>query len=185
MPALNIDAMTTADWPAVRDIYEAGIATGDATFQTEAPPWETWDAAHLSSCRLVVRDENGIVVGWAAVSPVSARPVYAGVVEVSVYVAPESRGRGVGLRLLGALVDASERDGRWTLQASVFPENRASLRVHERCGFRVVGRRERISCLHGRWRDVLLLERRSATVGADVGSATAARNELLSMPDAV
>lgn len=169
MSVTTIDSMTSADWPAVREIYEAGIATGDATYQTEVPQWDAWDAAHLTSCRLVIRDENRTVLGWAALSPVSARRVYAGVAEVSVYVAAESRGRGVGLQLLRALVDASERDGRWTLQASIFPENRASLRLHERCGFRIVGRRERLGCVHGRWRDVLLLERRSATVGSGVG----------------
>ena len=162
---MRVDAMTTDDWPAVRDIYEAGIATGEATFQTEAPPWDAWDAAHLETCRLVARDEDGAVIGWAALGRVSARPVYAGVAEVSVYVAASARGRGIGLQLLTALIDASERDGRWTLQASIFPENEASVRLHERCGFRVVGRRERIARQYGRWRDTLLLERRSSVVG--------------------
>ena len=163
---MRIDAMTPDDWPAVRDIYDAGIATGEATFQTEAPPWDAWDAAHLETCRIVVRDESGEVAGWAALGRVSARPVYAGVAEVSVYVAEPARGRGVGRQLLAALIDASERDGRWTLQASIFPENEASVRLHERCGFRVVGRRERIACQYGRWRDTLLLERRSEVAGA-------------------
>jgi len=153
--------MMADHWPEVRSIYEAGIATGNATFQTEAPAWEAWDAGHLRTCRLVAVADSGAIAGWAALSPVSARPVYAGVCEVSVYVAPDMRGRGVGRRLLAALVEASEADGRWTLQAGIFPENGASVALHLRCGFRVVGRRERLGCLHGRWRDVLLLERRS------------------------
>jgi phosphinothricin acetyltransferase len=162
---MRVDAMSSDDWPAVRDIYEAGIATGEATFQTEAPAWDAWDAAHLETCRLVAREEYGTLIGWAALGRVSARPVYAGVAEVSVYVAASARGRGVGRLLLTALIDASERDGRWTLQASIFPENEASVRLHERCGFRVVGRRERIARQYGRWRDTLLLERRSSVVG--------------------
>jgi len=157
--------MTPADWPAVRDIYEAGIATGEATFQTEAPPWNTWDAAHLETCRLVARDEYDAVIGWAALGRVSQRPVYSGVAEVSVYVAERARGQRVGLQLLTALIAASERDGRWMLQASIFPENEASVRLHQRCGFRIVGRRERIACQYGRWRDTLLMERRSSTTG--------------------
>jgi len=162
---MRIDTMTRDDWPAVRDIYEAGIATGEATFQTEAPPWDAWDAAHLPTCRLVMRDDDDRVIGWAALGRVSARSVYSGVAEVSVYVAESARGRGIGLLLLTALIDASERDGRWTLQASIFPENTASVRLHERCGFRIVGRRERIACQYGRWRDTFLLERRSSVVG--------------------
>jgi phosphinothricin acetyltransferase len=162
---MRVDAMSSDDWPAVRDIYEAGIATGEATFQTEAPAWDAWDAAHLETCRLVARDEDGTLIGWAALGRVLARPVYAGVAEVSVYVAAGARGQGVGRRLLTALIDASERDGRWTLQASIFPENEASVRLHEQCGFRVVGRRERIARQYGRWRDTLLLERRSSVVG--------------------
>jgi len=162
---MRIDSMTPADWPAVRDIYEAGIATGEATFQTEAPPWNTWDAAHLETCRLVARDEYDAVIGWAALGRVSQRPVYSGVAEVSVYVAERARGQRVGLQLLTALIAASERDGRWMLQASIFPENEASVRLHQRCGFRIVGRRERIACQYGRWRDTLLMERRSTTTG--------------------
>jgi phosphinothricin acetyltransferase len=162
---MRIDSMTPADWPAVRDIYEAGIATGEATFQTEAPPWNTWDAAHLETCRLVARDEHDAVIGWAALGRVSQRPVYSGVAEVSVYVAERARGQRVGLQLLTALIAASERDGRWMLQASIFPENEASVRLHQRCGFRIVGRRERIACQYGRWRDTLLMERRSSTTG--------------------
>ena len=157
--------MTERDWREVRAIYESGIATGHATFQTEAPSWDDWDRGHLSSCRLVARDDSGVVIGWAALSPVSARPVYAGVAEVSVYVAENARGMGIGRRLLEALIATSEADGRWTLQAGIFPENVASLRVHESCGFRVVGRREHIGAHRGNWRDVMLLERRSGRVG--------------------
>ncbi len=161
MPIRNL---TPADWPAVRRIYEEGIATGEATFETEAPSWERWDASHLAACRLVAT-EGGAVVGWAALSPVSDRCVYGGVAEVSVYVGESARGRGIGRALLDALVTASEAAGMWTLQAGIFPGNVASVTLHERCGFRVVGRRERIGRQHGVWRDTLILERRSARVG--------------------
>jgi phosphinothricin acetyltransferase len=162
--AVTIDALTAADWPAVQDIYAAGIATGRATFESEPPTWEVWDAGHLPSCRLCARS-GGAVVGWAALAPVSRRAVYAGVAEVSVYVWPDWHGRGVGSALLAALVAESERAGIWTLQAGVFPENEASLRLHARHGFRVVGRRERIGRLAGEWRDTVLLERRSSVIG--------------------
>ncbi len=157
--------MAATDWPAVREIYEAGIATRNATFQTEAPPWELWDAGHLGTCRLVARDTRAEVVGWAALSPVSSRRVYAGVCEVSVYVAETARGRGVGRALLQALIAASEADGRWTLQAGILSENEASIALHRTCGFRDVGARRRIGQLDGVWRDTLLLERRSESVG--------------------
>jgi L-amino acid N-acyltransferase YncA len=153
--------LTFDDWPAVREIYQDGIDTGDATFETAAPDWEAWDAKHLASCRLVVR-EGSQVLGWAALSPVSARPVYRGVAEVSVYVSGRARGRGIGSMLLNQLVAASEEHGIWTLQASIFPENRASIALHQRAGFRIVGTRERIACREGRWRDTVLMERRSA-----------------------
>jgi L-amino acid N-acyltransferase YncA len=156
--------MNPADWPVIRAIYEQGIATGDATFQSKAPTWEEWDAGHLRGCRLVAaRGEH--VIGWAALSPVSSRCVYAGVAEVSVYVAADARGAGVGRRLLEALVARSEQHDIWTLQAGIFPENLASISVHQRCGFRLVGRREKLGQMSGRWRDVLLLERRSPSVG--------------------
>ena len=155
--------MKAADWPEVRAIYLEGIATGNATFQKTAPEWEEWDTGHLAQCRLVARGD-GQVAGWAALSRVSARAVYAGVAEVSVYVAARARGQGVGRLLLGALVAESERVGVWTLQAGIFPENRASLALHESAGFRVVGVRERLGCMDGRWRDVVLMERRSAAV---------------------
>lgn len=157
--------MTPADWPSVSEIYASGIATGQATFQTSAPTWTAWDGSHLSSCRFVARSADGTIEGWAALAPVSSRPVYAGVAEVSVYVAESARGRGVGRRLLETLVIESEKDGRWTLQAGIFPENEASIALHVSCGFRIVGRRERIGCRDGLWRDNLLLERRSAAVG--------------------
>lgn len=161
-----IERLTRDDWDAVRDIYVEGIATGDATFETDAPSWEIWDGAHRQDGRLVAR-RGGRIVGWAALTRVSGRCVYAGVAEVSVYVADAARGEGVGRALLEALVAASEDAGVWTLQAGIFPENAASIALHERCGFRVVGRRERLGRLGARWRDVLMLERRSPRVGTD------------------
>ena len=163
---LLIEAMAAEDWPAVQAIYEAGIATGHATFETQAPSWESWDRDHLARPRLVAREQAGApVLGWAAVVPVSGRCVYGGVAEPSVYVAPGARGRGVGRALLAALVRESEAAGLWTLQAGIFPENAASLALHRSLGFRDVGVREKIGKMSGRWRDVLLLERRSRTVG--------------------
>ncbi len=162
--------LAAAHWPEVRAIYEQGMATGHATFTTEAPAWDEWDRGHLPHSRLVALDEAGRVRGWAALSPVSGRCVYAGVAEVSVYVATDARGRGVGRLLLAALVAESEARGLWTLQAGIFPENAASLRLHEAHGFRLVGRRERIGQLRGQWRDTLLLERRSPVVGAVMGA---------------
>jgi L-amino acid N-acyltransferase YncA len=155
-----IRAMASSDWPSVRAIYAAGIASGNATFETEAPEWDVWDEGHLDDLRLVAV-EGAEVIGWAAASPVSDRCCYSGVVENSVYVDPDYRGRGVGRLLLFALVAASEDAGNWTIQTGIFPENAASLALHESCGFRVVGRRERLGQLDGRWRDVMLLERRS------------------------
>lgn len=158
--------MSADDWPRVREIYLEGVATGDATFETEAPTWERWTASHLPRPRIVAR-VGGEVAGWAALSPVSGRDAYRGVAEVSVYVAASHRGRGVGRALLEMLTRESEGFGVWTLQASIFPENAASLALHERCGFRVVGRRERIARLKGVWRNTLLLERRSRVAGVD------------------
>ena len=165
-PQLRIAPLTTTDWPAVRAIYEEGIATRQATFETSAPDWAAWDAARLPACRLVAR-RGRTVVGWAALSPVSSRVVYRGVAEVSVYVAAAARGQGVGRALLSTLVEASEAAGIWTLQAGIFPENEASVALHQGCGFRVVGRRERVACHYGVWRDALFLERRSSRVGVD------------------
>lgn len=158
-PKVTIDVMRPADWDEVRAIYEAGIETNNATFETAAPTWEEWDRSHLAAHRLVAR-EDGRVVGWAALGPVSERCVYQGVAENSVYVAPSASGRGVGRALLAALVAAADEAGIWTIQTGIFPENVASLALHERCGFRVVGRREKLGKHHGRWRDVVFLERR-------------------------
>lgn len=163
---ITIAPLLPEHWPSVREIYAQGIATGEATFETETPSWEQWNAEHLGTCRLVAR-RNGEVVGWAALSPVSDRCAYEGVAEVSVYVGTDHRGHGIGSRLLEDLITASEKHGIWTLQAGVFPENEASVRVHEKLGFRRVGRRERLGKLDGRWRDVVLLERRSDIVGVD------------------
>ena len=160
----TIERMESSDWPAVECIYREGIAGGNATFETESPGWETWNSRHHLHSRLVARSGERIL-GWAALSPVSARRVYAGVAEVSVYVASATQGRGIGKALLAALIEASEANGIWTLQASIFPENVASVRLHEACGFREVGRRERIAQLRGKWRDTVILERRSPRVG--------------------
>jgi L-amino acid N-acyltransferase YncA len=157
---MEIRAMRAQDWPAVKTIYEQGIATRLATFETEAPAWEAWDAAHLAGPRLVA-EEDGEVMGWAALSPVSRRPCYAGVVEESVYVADGARGRGVGAALLGRLCADAEAAGIWTIQTSIFPENVASIALHRRCGFRIVGVRERIGQLDGVWRNTVLMERRA------------------------
>jgi L-amino acid N-acyltransferase YncA len=161
---LEILPLTYADWPAVRAIYEQGIATGDATFEKAAPKWERWDATHLPHCRLVACDA-GEVLAWAALGPVSSRCVYAGVAEVSIYVAARARGQGIGLVLLLALVESSECENIWTLQAGVFPENTASLDLFQKVGFRRLGTRERLGRMDGRWRDVVLLERRSHVAG--------------------
>jgi L-amino acid N-acyltransferase YncA len=165
-------------WPAVREIYREGIATGDATFEVELPDWEKWDSNHRKTCRLVALEPfpddgvdrliplgNSRVLGWAALSPVSARRVYAGVAEVSIYVAAAAWGKGVGKSLMNALIEESETNGIWTLQAGIFPENSASIALHKSCGFRKVGVRRRIGKLGDTWRDVLLLERRSTIIG--------------------
>ena len=159
-----LESLTASDWDAVRAIYLEGIATGNATFQQSAPEWDQWDAGHLKKCRLVAR-ANGAILGWAALSPVSGRCVYGGVAEVSVYVTEQARGRGVGAALVAALVRESEQAGIWTLQAGIFPENQASIKLHLNAGFRVVGTRERLGSMNGHWRDVVLMERRSGIVG--------------------
>jgi len=151
------------DWPEVARIFEEGIRTGNATFETEVPSWEAWDASHLPEHRLVA-ERDCRVVGWIALAPISSRCCYAGVAEVSVYVAEAARGEGVGALLLAALVESSERAGIWTLQTGVFPENEPSLGLLQRFGFRALGIQERIGRLHGVWRDVVLLERRSEVV---------------------
>lgn len=162
---IRIEPMLPQDWPAVRTIYLEGIATGNATFEQTPPQWEKWDAGHLPGARIVARSDEGDVLGWAALSAVSSRCVYAGVAEVSIYVAGRYRGRGVGGRLMARMIAESEAEGIWTLQAGIFPENRASIALHERAGFRIVGRRERLGQMNGQWRDVLLMERRSAVAG--------------------
>ena len=156
--------LVAADWPAVRAIYEDGIREGNATFEIDPPEWEAWDAAHPDV--RIVAERDGVVAGWAALSPASGRCVYRGVAEVSIYVGEEARGVGVGRLLLGDLVARSEVAGYWTLTAGIFPENEASLRLHRSCGFREVGVRERLGEMAGVWRDVVFLERRSTVVGA-------------------
>lgn len=166
MSETAIEEMRPEDWPAVRAIYEEGMATGLATFEHTAPSWDAWDHSHRHDCRMVARDASGEVVGWAALSHYSARTVYAGVAELGIYIAERARGRGVGRALLEALITASEAAGVWTLQAGVMADNEASLRLHASCGFRRVGVREHIGRdITGHWRDVVLLERRSAVVG--------------------
>lgn len=158
--------MLETDWPAVKKIYEEGLATGHASFQTTAPEWREWNESHSSFCRLIAI-ENDKVVGWAALTPVSGRCVYAGVGEVSVYVGQEARSKGIGKILLKALIDDSEKNNFWTLQSGIFPENKSSIHIHETLGFHVIGVRQKIGKMNGIWRDTLLLERRSLTIGID------------------
>ena len=156
----DVRLMTSGDWLEVREIYAAGIATGHATFETEPAPWDVWDAGHRDDLRFVAT-ADGCIFGWTAASNVSERCCYSGVVEHSVYVHPDYRRRGVGRKLLNSLIAASEAAGVWTIQTGIFPENEASVELHQTCGFRIVGRRERLGQLGGTWQDVLLLERRS------------------------
>lgn len=162
---LRIEPMSPADWPQVCAIYEEGIATGLGTFETAAPSWDEWNAARLPHSRLVAR--NKVIVGWAALSPVSRRACYAGVAEAGIYVAAAARGRGVGFALLMALIESAEAHGIWTLQGATIADNAASLALQAKCGFRVVGRRERIGKLNGVWRDTILTERRSTKIVVD------------------
>ena len=161
---IALDLMKPLDWEAVKEIYEEGIATGNATFQQSAPTWEEWNNSHLQHSRIVAKEDNN-VFGWAALTPVSGRCVYAGVAEVSVYVSNKARGKGLGKQLLQKLIEESEANNIWTLQAGIFPENTPSIKIHEACGFRIFGIRERIGKMKGVWRDNLVLERRSKTVG--------------------
>lgn len=163
---LSIRRMKAADWEQVREIYLQGLATEQATFETTPPAWEFWDAGHLEIARLVAIQDQ-FVAGWCALSPTSRRPAYSGVAEVSVYVGSKFRGKGIGRRLLNELIEESESNGIWTLQASIFPENLASLAIHAHCGFKTIGLRERVGKLNGIWRDTVLLERRSKLVGLD------------------
>jgi len=162
---VRIDSMTESDWAEVRQIYEEGLATGVGSFETEAPSWDQWNAARLPHSRLVARDDG--VVGWAALSPFSKRSCYGGVAEVGVYVAARARGRGVGRALLEALIESAEAHGIWTLQGATIADNVPSLALQASCGFRVVGRRERIAKRDGRWQDTILTERRSNKVGVE------------------
>ncbi len=163
---LSIRTMQASDWDAVREIYLEGIATRNATFQTDAPSWEQWDASHLQACRLVA-ERDGEILGWAVLAAISSRPVYRGVAEVSVYIAARARAQGVGRALMQELVAQSERAGFWTLQAGIFPENHGSVALHLGAGFREVGRREKMGRLGDSWRDVLLFERRRSSNGTE------------------
>lgn len=162
--SLKVNNLLAEDWEHVKNIYLEGMETGNATFQQTAPSWDEWTKSHLSECRFVAR-MNGQVVGWAALSPVSSRCVYAGVAEVSIYVKQGQQGRGIGSCLLEKLIKESEKSEIWTLQAGIFPENQSSMALHRKWGFREVGRRERIGKMNGKWRDVILLERRSNITG--------------------
>ncbi|MEY8019240.1 N-acetyltransferase family protein [Muriicola sp. SD30] len=163
---MKLRPMSPTDWPAVAQIYLEGIETGFATFEKQVPAFEDWDKAHTRSCRLVA-DENNSIVGWAALSPVSGRCVYGGVGEVSVYVSKNHWGKGIGKKLLNALIESSEKEGFWTLQSGIFPENKGSVNIHLQCGFRQIGYRERIGQLDGEWKDNLIFERRSKKVGSN------------------
>ncbi|MFX0064125.1 MAG: GNAT family N-acetyltransferase [Candidatus Hermodarchaeota archaeon] len=162
--SIVVEQLKKEDWKAIKSIYQEGIATGNATFETEVPEWKEWDKNHLKICRLVAK-KQGQVIGWAAISPVSDRPIYRGVGEVSIYITTTVQGQGIGHILLRAIIEESEKEGIWTLQAGIFPENVASIALHKACEFREVGFRERIGLLKGIWRDVILMERRSKIVG--------------------
>ncbi|WP_207432403.1 GNAT family N-acetyltransferase [Sabulibacter ruber] len=162
---ISVEPLQAKFYPTVREIYEQGIESQNATLETNAPDWEKWDAGHLSHSRLVALSPQGQVAGWAALSPVSGRCVYGGVAEVSIYLDETFRGKGIGQMLLQHLITASEENGIWTLQASIMKENEASIALHVKCGFRVVGLREKLGKLNGHWRDIYLLERRSQVVG--------------------
>jgi L-amino acid N-acyltransferase YncA len=162
---ISLRTMQPEDWYKVAHIYKQGIETGNATFQKDIPNWEDWDATHLRKCRFIAQNRLGEIVGWAALTPVSGRCVYAGVAEVSVYVTPQYKGQGVGKMLMQQLIEASETVGLWTLQAGIFKENIGSVRLHESVGFRLIGYREKIGQLDGVWRDTFLLERRSEKIG--------------------
>ena len=167
--ALNMITITTMlpqHWDAVKIIYEEGIVTGNATFQTAAPTWQEWDIAHIKTCRIIAT-ENNEILGWAALTAVSSKCVYAGVAEVSVYVTTNARGKNIGSLLLQELINQSEQNGIWTLQAGVFPENKASISIHEKNGFRNIGHREKIGKMGNVWRDTILLERRSHKIGVE------------------
>lgn len=161
-----INEMISSDWNQVREIFIEGIRTANATFRTEAPIWDEWDKDHLNVCRFVAKQDE-IVVGWVALTPISSMQAFSGVVEVSIYIASSAAGKGVGSRLLQQVIDSSEQNKIWTIQAMIFPENVASINLHRKFGFEEVGTRKRIGNLNGVWRDVVLLERRSTKVGVE------------------
>lgn len=162
-----IREMSQRDWEQVKSIYEDGILTGNSTIEKAAPSWGKWDAGHIKSCRIVAIFEN-TVIGWVVLSPVSSRCAYAGVAEISLYIAPKHWGKGVGTMLLKKMISCSEENGFWTLHSGIFPENTASLALHKKCGFREIGRQEKVGRMpDGTWRDVVLMERRSQIVGID------------------
>ncbi|AKA35288.1 GNAT family N-acetyltransferase [Flagellimonas lutaonensis] len=164
---VQIRPMIESDWPSVAQIYAEGIATGFATFESEVPDYDSWNAGHIKPCRLAA-EKDGVILGWAALSPVSSRCVYGGVAEVSVYVGENTRAMGVGRLLMEKLIEESENAGYWTLQSGIFPENESSIKLHEKMGFRYIGKRERIGkTVNGTWKDNLLFERRSTIVGID------------------
>jgi len=163
---ISVRPMQPDDWSLVSQIYKEGIATGFATFEKSIPSYKSWNSAHMQSCRIVAI-ENKTILGWAALSPVSSRCVYGGVAEVSVYISEKHRGKGVGKLLIQSLIEKSESEGIWTLQSGIFPENEGSIRLHEKAGFRRIGKRERVGRLDGIWKDNVLFERRSKTVGID------------------
>lgn len=163
---MTVRSMNPSDWKEVSRIYSEGIATGIATFETQAPTYAQWDKAHTEHCRLIA-EQDGEIMGWAALSPVSSRCVYGGVGEVSVYISNKSRGKGVGKLLMEHLIKESEKAGYWTIQSGIFPENTASIKLHEKIGFRYIGKRERVGKIHGVWKDNLLFEKRSNKVGMD------------------
>lgn len=160
---MKIRPLQKKDWPSVRRIYQEGIETGFATFETKVPDWETWNAKFLPTCRLVLEHEN-IILGWAVLSPASKRHVYRGVVEVTIYRDLKSTQKGIGSVLMSALIECSEKENFWTLQSSIFTENKPSLRLHEKFGFRVIGKRERIAQRNGKWKDTIFMERRSSII---------------------
>jgi len=163
---LHFRSLEKQDWLRVSEIYALGIATGNATFQEEIPSWEDWDNNHIKSCRILVEKDKKII-GWAALSAVSSREVYKGIAEVSVYIDPKYSGQKIGVSLLHQLIHASEKQGFWTLQAGIFPENIGSLKIHEKLGFRTIGKRVKVGKMKGIWRDTVLIERRSLIVGVD------------------
>lgn len=163
---IQLRKMTATDWPRVKDIYQKGLDLGYASFETEAPAWEKWDAAHLTDCRYVAETSEGIL-GWIALSKVSAREVYKGVAEVSIYIDPAQSGRGLGKKLMEKVIEESEKRGFWTLQSGIFPQNTASIHLHEKMGFRKIGYREKVAKRAGIWQDNVLMERRSKKVGLD------------------